>query len=75
MVDYIDIIRTILISFVITLILGPIIIPILSRLKIGQNVREDGPKKTHLIKSGTPTMGGIIMLIALLITTVTSGGC
>ena len=72
MVDYIDMIRTILISFIITLILGPIIIPILNKLKIGQNVRDDGPK-SHLVKSGTPTMGGVIMLIALLITTVTSG--
>ncbi|QQY80535.1 phospho-N-acetylmuramoyl-pentapeptide-transferase [Keratinibaculum paraultunense] len=72
MVEYLDIIRTILISFIITIILGPIIIPLLKRHKIGQNVRDDGPK-THLAKSGTPTMGGIIMLIALLITTVTSG--
>lgn len=72
MANYIDIIRTIIISFVITLILGPIIIPMLRKLKIGQNVRDDGPK-SHLIKSGTPTMGGIIMLVALLITTITSG--
>ncbi len=72
MIDYIDIIRVILISFIITLILGPIIIPMLKRLKIGQNVRNDGPK-SHLAKSGTPTMGGVIMLVALLITTVTSG--
>mgnify|MGYP000969597234 CR=1 FL=1 len=72
MVDYKDIIRTIFISFVITLILGPIIIPLLRKLKIGQNVRDDGPR-SHLAKSGTPTMGGIIMLAALLITTVTSG--
>ncbi len=72
MVDYIDIIRVILTSFIITLILGPIIIPMLRRLKIGQNVRDDGPE-SHLVKSGTPTMGGIIMLVALLITTITSG--
>lgn len=72
MVEYLDIIRTTLISFIITIILGPIIIPLLKRHKIGQNVRDDGPE-THLAKSGTPTMGGIIMLIALLITTVTSG--
>ncbi len=57
MIDYIDIIRVILTSFIITLILGPIIIPMLRRLNIGQNVRDDGPE-THLIKSGTPTMGG-----------------
>lgn len=72
MVDYIDIIRIIIISFIITIILGPITIPLLKRLNIGQNVRDDGPK-THLSKSGTPTMGGIIMIIALLITTLTSG--
>ena len=39
---------------------------------MGQNVRDDGPE-THLVKSGTPTMGGIIMLAALLITAMTSG--
>jgi len=72
MVDYIDLIRTIVISFVITLILGPIFIPILTKLKIGQNIREEGPK-SHYKKSGTPTMGGIIMIIALIITTLTSG--
>lgn len=72
MIDYIDIIRVILTSFIITLILGPIIIPMLRRLNIGQNVRDDGPE-THLVKSGTPTMGGIMMLVALLITTITSG--
>ena len=72
MIDYIDIIRTICISFFITLILGPIIIPMLRRLKIGQNVREEGPK-SHLKKNGTPTMGGIIIFIALLITVLTSG--
>ena len=55
-----------LISFVISLVLGFIIIPILRKLKVGQVVRTDGPKE-HLAKSGTPTMGGIIMLIAILI--------
>ena len=64
MVEYIDIIRIIIIAFFITVILGPIIIPLLRKLKIGQNVRDDGPK-THLTKSGTPTMGGIIILIIL----------
>jgi len=72
MVEYTDAIRTILISFAITIILGPILIPLLRKLKIGQNVRDNGPK-THLKKSGTPTMGGVIMLIALLITVLTSG--
>lgn len=72
MIEYIDIIRTITISFLITLILGPIIIPMLRRLKIGQSIREDGPQ-THFKKSGTPTMGGIIIFIALVMTVVTSG--
>lgn len=72
MIEYIDIIRTISISFLITLILGPIIIPMLRRLKIGQSIRDDGPQ-THLKKSGTPTMGGIIIFIALVITVITSG--
>lgn len=72
MVEYIDIIRVVIIAFIITVILGPIIIPILKKLNIGQNVREDGPK-THLTKSGTPTMGGIIIVIALLVTTISSG--
>lgn len=72
MIEYIDIVRNISISFLITLILGPIMIPMLKRLKIGQNVRDDGPQ-THLKKSGTPTMGGIIILIALVITILTSG--
>ncbi len=53
-------------SFIITIFLGFIIIPILKKLKVGQIVRDDGPK-THLKKSGTPTMGGIIMLLSILI--------
>lgn len=72
MIEYIDIVRNLFISFIITLILGPIIIPLLRKLKIGQNVRDDGPQ-THLKKSGTPTMGGIMILIALVITITTSG--
>ncbi|MBU5426797.1 phospho-N-acetylmuramoyl-pentapeptide-transferase [Tissierella pigra] len=72
MIEYIDIFRTISISFLITLILGPIIIPMLRKLKIGQSVRDDGPQ-THLKKSGTPTMGGIIIFMALILTVLTSG--
>lgn len=53
-----------LITFGITIILGIIIVPKLKKLHIGQIVREDGPRE-HLKKSGTPTMGGIILLIAL----------
>ncbi|MBS4535414.1 phospho-N-acetylmuramoyl-pentapeptide-transferase [Clostridium sp. D2Q-14] len=70
--NYIDIIRIIVISFLIALILGPISIPMLKRLKVGQSIREEGPK-SHIKKSGTPTMGGLIFLIAALITSLTSG--
>lgn len=51
-------------SFGVTFILGLMAVPRLTKLKIGQIVREDGPKE-HLKKNGTPTMGGIIMVIAL----------
>ncbi len=64
--------KALLASFVLTVFLGMIVIPILKKLKIGQVVREDGPE-SHLKKSGTPTMGGIIMLVATgVITTVVS---
>jgi phospho-N-acetylmuramoyl-pentapeptide-transferase len=55
---------TIGVSFALAVILGPIFIPILRRLKFGQQIREDGPQ-AHKKKSGTPTMGGIIILLAL----------
>lgn len=57
------------ISFVLSAGLGPILIPLLRRFKIGQTVREDGPG-THLKKSGTPTMGGILILISVTVTTL-----
>lgn len=58
----------VLISFAISLVLGPIVIPFLRRLKMGQTERELGVQ-SHLKKNGIPTMGGVIFLIA---TTVTS---
>ncbi|SHJ14148.1 Phospho-N-acetylmuramoyl-pentapeptide-transferase [Geosporobacter subterraneus DSM 17957] len=72
MIQYRQLIVTIVISFFITLILGPIVIPILQRLKVGQSIRDEGPK-SHMTKSGTPTMGGLIMITAILITAITSG--
>lgn len=50
--------------FLMTIIMGPLFIPILRKLKFGQTVRDDGPS-THLKKTGTPTMGGIIFLIPI----------
>ena len=61
---------TAIISFLIVVILGPIFIPMLTKFKFGQTVRDDGPQ-THLQKNGTPTMGGVIMIIAILITGLT----
>ena len=60
---------SIIISFLIAIACGPFIIPALKRLKFGQNIRDDGPQ-SHLSKAGTPTMGGIIMLIAILFTCI-----
>lgn len=52
-------------AFIITLVLGPFLIPVLRVLKFGQTVRDDGPK-SHLKKSGTPTMGGMIFLVGII---------
>lgn len=59
-------IKILLLSFVISIVVSLIVIPIIKRRKIGQNERDDGPK-SHLKKQGTPTMGGIIMIISLII--------
>ncbi len=58
----------IIVSFFLTLILSLIIIPILKRIKVGQIERDDGPE-THLYKQGTPTMGGIIFMISIILCT------
>lgn len=62
-------IKILLLSFIVTVIIGMFIIPILRKLKIGQIEREDGPQ-SHLSKQGTPTMGGIILGISILILVV-----
>ena len=64
-----DSIIPIIIAFAVSVILGPLVIPFLRRLKVGQTVRDDGPK-THLSKSGTPTMGGIIILTGIIVASV-----
>ena len=56
----------VLVSFTICVILCPIMIPFLKKLKFGQYVRDDGPQ-SHLKKTGTPTMGGVIILITIVI--------
>ena len=59
-------------SFILTVILAPIGIPMLRRLKFGQSIREEGPQ-SHMKKAGTPTMGGIIFLLSIITTTVVCG--
>ena len=55
-----QIIIPVLIAFVITAVLGPVVIPVLKKLKVGQTEREE--LKSHLKKAGTPTMGGLMIL-------------
>lgn len=63
------IIFTILMGFLITVLTSPIFIPFLRRLKFGQSIREEGPK-SHQKKSGTPTMGGLMILLSITVTTL-----
>lgn len=64
-----DIVLPVLIAFGVSVVLSPIIIPFLKKLKFGQFVRDDGPE-SHLKKSGTPTMGGLIILVSIIATSV-----
>ena len=64
-----EMILPVLIAFAISAVLGPVIIPILRKLKIGDTERTEGPS-THKGKAGTPLMGGIIFLIAIVITSL-----
>ena len=54
-----------LLAFALSLLVGPAVIGQLERLKLGQTIRSDGPK-THLAKAGTPTMGGILIVLCIL---------
>ncbi|MCM3726042.1 phospho-N-acetylmuramoyl-pentapeptide-transferase [Neobacillus cucumis] len=60
---------TIIMGFLVSVLLSPIFIPFLRRLKFGQSIREEGPK-SHQKKSGTPTMGGVMILFSIIITTL-----
>lgn len=62
-------ILAIIIAFTISAILCPIVIPFLHKLKFGQQVRTDGPQ-AHLKKQGTPTMGGLVILTSIIITSL-----
>lgn len=62
--------KLIIFGFVISLVLTPVLIPLLARLKFGQQIRELGPR-SHRRKSGTPTMGGLSFLLATIVSLVT----
>lgn len=66
-------ILALILSAAVVIVTGPFLIPLLKRLKFGQTEREDGPS-SHLVKSGTPTMGGIMMIVAIIAATLIFGG-
>ena len=63
-----EIVVPVIIAFAISAVLGPIVIPFLRRLKVGQTEKKE--LESHLKKNGTPTMGGIMILAAIVITSV-----
>lgn len=67
--DYMSTVIPVLMAFAISVVLCPIIIPFLKKMKFGQYVRDNGPK-AHLKKAGTPTMGGLIILACIAVTSV-----
>ena len=56
-------------ALLIGLVCGPAVIRKLTAMKVGQAVRKDGPQ-THLVKSGTPTMGGVLILLGIAVATL-----
>ncbi len=69
---YTPVIIRFIVAFVITAVATPMLIPVLRRIKAGQSIREEGPQ-SHQVKSGTPTMGGLAILLAIVLTCLTSG--
>lgn len=65
----ISVLWALLIAFALTAVMGPFVIPYLHKLKVGQTVRDDGPE-SHLKKNGTPTMGGIMIIAGMLLTSL-----
>ncbi|MDM5156098.1 phospho-N-acetylmuramoyl-pentapeptide-transferase [Bacillus sp. DX1.1] len=57
------------VAFLISVALSPLFIPFLRRLKFGQSIRDEGPK-SHQKKSGTPTMGGIVIFVSIMVTSI-----
>ena len=64
-----EIILPVIIAFGVCVVLCPLLIPFLKRMKFGQFIRQEGPE-SHLKKSGTPTMGGIIIVLSISMTSL-----
>ena len=64
-----DVLIPLFVAFLISVVLSPFVIPFLQKLKVGQTEREEGVK-SHLQKAGTPTMGGLIILISIVVTSL-----
>ncbi len=73
MFNYTQIIVTLFLSFFVAALIGPVMIPFLKRIKAGQSIREEGPE-SHLAKAGTPTIGGVIIILATIIAALIIGG-
>ena len=69
MLGFKELTLTAIIAFVLVMAMGPVVVPFLHKFKFGQTVRDDGPQ-SHLKKNGTPTMGGVMMIISIFITTL-----
>lgn len=69
MIINVDVLIPLCVAFAISVLLSPFVIPFLQKLKVGQTEREEGVK-SHLKKAGTPTMGGLIILISIVITSL-----
>lgn len=65
----VTIVLTIALAFILSALLAPLAIPYLRRMKFGQSIREEGPE-SHQKKAGTPTMGGLIFLLSILVSTL-----
>lgn len=65
----VNIVIPVLISFGLSVLMGPVVIPFLRKLKMGQTEREEGVQ-SHLKKAGTPTMGGVMILISVIVTSL-----
>ena len=64
MIGFRSIAITVLMSYILVMVMGPFLIPVLHKMKFGQTVRDDGPQ-SHLKKNGTPTMGGVMFMVGI----------